>query len=31
MKDYLVKVLAHDGQVRAYAAMTTETVGNWAS
>ena len=27
MKDYLVKALAYDGQVRAYAAMTTETVG----
>ncbi|WP_100401245.1 Hsp33 family molecular chaperone HslO [Bacillus sp. FJAT-42315] len=27
MKDYLVKALAYDGQVRAYAANTTETVG----
>ncbi|MEQ8154367.1 MAG: Hsp33 family molecular chaperone HslO [Clostridiaceae bacterium] len=27
MKDYLVKAMAYDGQVRAYAAMTTETVG----
>lgn len=27
MKDYIVKALAYDGQVRAYAAMTTETVG----
>ncbi|MGM7637402.1 Hsp33 family molecular chaperone HslO [Bacillus sp. Hm123] len=27
MKDYLVKALAFDGQVRAYAANTTETVG----
>lgn len=27
MKDYLVKALAFDGQVRAYAARTTETVG----
>jgi molecular chaperone Hsp33 len=27
MKDYLVKALAYDGKVRAYAAMTTETVG----
>ncbi|WKA54228.1 Hsp33 family molecular chaperone HslO [Planococcus shixiaomingii] len=26
-KDYLVKALAYDGQVRAYAARTTETVG----
>jgi molecular chaperone Hsp33 len=27
MNDYLVKALAYDGQVRAYAARTTETVG----
>ncbi|BDG34159.1 Hsp33 family molecular chaperone HslO [Parageobacillus sp. VR-IP] len=27
MGDYLVKALAYDGQVRAYAARTTETVG----
>jgi molecular chaperone Hsp33 len=27
MNDYLVKALAFDGQVRAYAAITTETVG----
>lgn len=27
MNDYLVKAMAYDGQVRAYAAMTTETVG----
>lgn len=27
MRDYLVKALAYDGQVRAYAARTTETVG----
>ncbi|WP_338752568.1 Hsp33 family molecular chaperone HslO [Bacillus sp. FJAT-52991] len=27
MKDYLVKALAYDGQMRAYAANTTETVG----
>ncbi|MED4833299.1 Hsp33 family molecular chaperone HslO, partial [Geobacillus stearothermophilus] len=26
MGDYLVKALAYDGQVRAYAARTTETV-----
>ena len=26
MKDYLVKALAFDGQVRAYAAKTTDTV-----
>ena len=27
MKDFLVKALVYDGQVRAYAATTTETVG----
>lgn len=27
MRDYLVKALAYDGQVRAYAVRTTETVG----
>lgn len=27
MKDYLIKVLAYKGQVRAYAVLTTETVG----
>lgn len=27
MKDYLVKALAYNGQVRAYGALTTETVG----
>lgn len=27
MRDYLVKALAYDGQVRAYAAKTTDTVG----
>lgn len=27
MKDYIVKAIAHNNQVRAYAAITTETVG----
>ncbi len=27
MKDYLIKALGYNGQVRAYAAMTTDTVG----